>query len=258
MTTTNPKLVIDADAMALNGIDAMTVENIEIAGTPALVVDNVYKDPDYVRGLALSLNYARRAGAYPGYFAFVTISASPLLDLLNTLMRDALGDYLAFTPTYQDDLVFAVTTERGEDLSPGQRRPHTDGFCDYAALVYLNPPERCSGGTSFWRHRASGIELVRTPEHAVAVRSTEDSDSDSLPAGYLTESNDTWERTQVLPMQYNRLSFYDSRLCHTPHYVESDFGTALPDRRLTQNLYLDRWQTRMAKTLAAGRRAQGS
>ena len=242
MTTHQSRSVIDGACLELSSREDMTIEFLQVAGTTALVVDNVYKDPDYVRGLALSLSYHRRAGAYPGYFAFMSISAAPFLDLVNTLMRGTVGDYLTFTFPYKDDLVFAIITERGSDLSPTQRRPHTDDFCDYAGLVYLNPPGQCSGGTSFWRHRATGTEVADGVEPGAlpsAVLSNGPDVGDSI--GYLTESTETWELTQVLPAKYNRLVIYKSKIFHSPHYSEHDFGSALMERRLTQNLYLDKW-----------------
>ena len=244
MTTPNLSTAVDRECLALNGRDEMTIQFVDVAGTKALIVDNVYKDPDYVRALALSLDYHRRAGAYPGYFAFISMSAGQVLDLANTLMRDVIGDYLTFTDTYQDDLVFAVVTERGSDLTPGQRRPHVDGFCDYAGLIYLNPPGQSSGGTSFWRHRPSGMQAVGSAADAAAMReaSALGADEPGLPNGYLIESNETWELTQALAGEYNRFVCYSSYLLHSPLYVEADYGTELSSRRLTQNCYFETWQ----------------
>lgn len=238
--------VIDRAALALNDRADMDVQHVEVGGTPALVVDNVYRRPEYVRRLALDLDFHRPAGGYPGYFAFATISAMPALELVNDLMRDVLGHELGFTDGYRDDLVFAVMTREEHELTPGQRKPHTDGFCDYAGLIYLNLPEQCAGGTSFWRHRRTGLEgapgsdaanpvLAKLAAASPAAPGEED-DAD-LPDGYLLESNATWERAQVLPMAFNRLVFYSSYLYHSPWYDPRDFGTALDERRLTQNLY---------------------
>jgi hypothetical protein len=253
MTTHQSRSVIDGACLELSGREDMAIEFVQVAGTTALIVDNVYKDPDYVRGLALGLSYHRRAGAYPGYFAFMSISAAPFLDLVNTLMRGVVGDYLTFTFPYKDDLVFAIITERGSDLSPTQRRPHMDGFCDYAGLVYLNQPEQCSGGTSFWRHRPTGMEVaqdgVESGALPSAVVSSEPAVGDSI--GYLTESTETWELTQVLPAKYNRLVVYKSKIFHSPHYSEHDFGSALAERRLTQNLYLDKWHIKSVARAAS-------
>jgi hypothetical protein len=257
MTTRQSRSAIDVDCLALNSQDDMATQFVQVAGTTALVIDNVYKDPDYVRALALSLTYHRRSGAYPGYFAYISISSAPFLDLVNTLMRDVIGDYLTFTSTYRDDLVFAIITNRGSDLSPGQRRPHMDDFCDYAGLVYLNPPEQCSGGTSFWRHRPTGMEVAPDGAEPASLPASAPSNVPLVgdaALGYLTESTETWELTRVLPAKYNRFVLYKSQIFHSPHYSEDDFGTELAARRLTQNLYLDKWQIKNLARSASSRR----
>jgi hypothetical protein len=239
--------VISAEGLALNDRSDMDVQHVEVAGRPALVIDNVYRDPDYVRGLALSLDYRREAGAYPGYLAFLSISCNPVLELVDDVMSDALGHRLTYTPYYRDDMAFAVITKRGDELTAGQKRPHCDGFCAYAGLVYLNPAEQCAGGTSFWRHRQTGLELAlgtegaaqtlamgRKPSHPEMPPSTEEG------TGYLIASNADWELTQVLEMKYNRFVFYGSNIFHSPLYDERDFGTTLETRRLTQNFYFDK------------------
>lgn len=251
MTTQEQKPVIDGGCLSLNSPEDMAAEIVEVAGTTALILDNVYRDPDYVRGLALSLNYHRAAGAYPGYFAFVSISSDPLREIVDSVLEERLGHELTFTPFYQDDLAFAVITKRGDELVPGQRLPHFDDFCDYAGLVYLNPPEQSAGGTAFWRHRATGLELARNaPGSASLVAKFGVSDerelakrllSEGVPAGtgYVTDSTETWELTQTIPMKYNRFVFYNANIFHSPLYDERDFGEELNARRLTQNLYFN-------------------
>ena len=254
VTTHNLRTAVDRESLALSSNDEMAIQFVDVAGTKALIVDNVYRDPDYVRALALSLDYHRRAGAYPGFLGFISISTSPLLDLVNTLMHENMGDYVMFTNFYQEDLTFAVVTAKGSDLTPGQRRPHVDDFCDYAGLVYLNPPDQCSGGTSFWRHRPTGLEIVRGPADAAVMRDAAalGADEPGLPNGYLTESNETWELSQVLSAQYNRLVFYSSYLLHSPLYIEADFGPDLASRRLTQNCYFETWSGRQARMRRRG------
>jgi hypothetical protein len=251
MTASKAAQLIESDRLALNAHEDMDLRFEQVAGTTALIIDNVYRDPGYVRALALSLNFHREAGAYPGYFAFVSISSQPMLDLANGLMREHIGHDLAFTPFYQDDLSFAVVTKRGHELKPGQRKPHCDGFCAYAGLVYLNPPEQCAGGTSFWRHRATGLESALGADDpaqvlAKAGMSGNTSAAPTVPdspadegTGYLIASNESWEMTQMIAMAYNRFVLYSSNIFHSPLYDERDFGRTLETRRLTQNFYFN-------------------
>jgi hypothetical protein len=135
MKTQRAERAIDREGLALNRREDMSIRFEQVAGTTALVVDDVYRDPACVRGVVLSLTFQREAGAYPGYFAFVSISSQPMLDPANDLMREHIGHELAFTPFYQDDPSFALVTKRGVELSDGQRRPHRDGFCASAGRL---------------------------------------------------------------------------------------------------------------------------
>jgi hypothetical protein len=255
-TKTSPTIpLIDARHLSLNDSSEMDIQFEVVAGTKVLIIDNFYRNPEYIRSLALSLDYHRVAGMYPGYLAFVSISTKPLLEFVNKLMVEVIGKDLTFTPYYQDDLAFAVMTKRGCELVPAQRKPHFDDFCDYAGLVYLNPAEQCAGGTSFWRHRISGWEsasevngatlpalLARfgvTDQKSLVKRVLAEGGLEAGPIQYPTESTPTWERTQVITMKYNRFVFYDSLLFHTPHFYEDCFGETLETRRLTQNLYFN-------------------
>ena len=261
-TMTHPiSPLIEARDLALNEEGEMDISFETVAGTKVLIIENVYRDPDYVRSLALSLNYHRPAGMYPGYFAFVSISTRPLLELVNRKL-DLLSGQLTFTPYYQDDLAFAVIAKRGSELVAAQRKPHFDDFCDYAGLVYLNSPEQCAGGTSFWRHRLSGLErasqvngaslpalLARfgvADEKSLVKRVLGEGEPEAA-TGYPTGSTAMWELTEVVPMKFNRLVVYDSNLFHTPHFHEDRFGETLETRRLTQNLYFNLRKDSMGK-----------
>lgn len=256
MLISHTPTLIEQDALALNAVDEMEVQFEQVAGTDVLIIDNFYRRPDYLRSLALSLNYHRPAGMYPGYFAFVSVSTQPLLDRINLLLRERHAPELVFTPYYQDDFAFAIITRSGRELVPAQRKPHYDDFCDYAGLVYLNEPAQCAGGTSFWRHRASGLELASAGAEGASslptlmarygvddelslVRRILGEGGEQVPEGYPTESNSMWELTRVIPMRYNRFLLYNSLLFHTPHFYEERFGETLETRRLTQNLYFN-------------------
>jgi hypothetical protein len=125
----------------------------------AFVVDNLYRSPDYVRQLALSLDFRHANGSYPGRFANVSLPVEPVLALVNRLLREHRLPTVDYQEYYRD-MHFAVVISRAAQLTLGQSQPHFDGFCDLAGVVYLNPDDRCSGGTSFWRHRNTGLSLA--------------------------------------------------------------------------------------------------
>jgi hypothetical protein len=228
--------LIDPARLALNDVEAMRIEEFEIDGLPVVIVDDVYLDPQYVRRLALSLHYHHAGGQYPGEMAFVSIYPRAVAGLVDRLYGPHVGLPLTLNKLYRST-TFAIVTRRPDDLTAGQCQPHFDDFCAHAGVVYLNPDAACSGGTSFWRHRSTHLASGVQPEIARAVLSL--GAQAPSPQRYLTESTEYWELLHLVPMRFNRLVVYDSRLFHTPHYDERRFGTTLPRRRLTQNLYFD-------------------
>jgi hypothetical protein len=239
------------DLFATN--DSPRVEARTIAGRRLFVVDDVYQYPDEVRRFALGLDFDLQAGMYPGRLASVPGDTAPLLALVNALIAGA-GRSLVIHPPYRGGLTFALLGQAGRDLRPLQRQPHFDSFCDFAAVLYLSRPEDCQGGTSFWRHRRSGLEYAPhkgDPHSAGLLASFAARDEwhliskmmkDGLAEvgpGYITESNGRWEQVDVVEMRCNRLVMYDGRLFHSVHVPRPDWQPDLERPRLTQNLYLD-------------------
>jgi hypothetical protein len=247
----------DTDLFALGDGAALRVERRPIAGRTVVVADGVYRDPDRVRRFALGLDYALEAGMYPGRLASVAGATAPLLRLVADLIPDRGGRSLVIHPHYAGRLTFAVLTQPGRALRPLQRQPHFDSFCDFAAVLYLSRPEDCQGGTSFWRHRGTGLEYAphrgdprsqallapfaaRDEWHLIS-KMMKDGLAGVGP-GHITESNDRWERVDVVEMKCNRLVMYDARLFHCLHVPCAGWEPD-PDRpRLTQNLYLN-WES---------------
>lgn len=221
---------------------------------PIVIVDGVYRNPSAVRELALSLSFHHQNGNHPGMMASISLSLAPLLELVRTVCGDHLGHLLGLHRYYRDH-VFALIDGEPSVLNARQRQPHYDDFCDAAAVIYLNSPDRCAGGTSFWRHRGTG--LARVPESledewaAEAVINSRSTSvetlirhclDDALPdpgPGFPSHDTRWWTRVASVPMRWNRLVIYDSRLFHTPD-VPVRFGSELEDGRLTQNLYFSR------------------
>ena len=242
-----------SSVFALNGLSELPVTFREVAGTPVLIIDNLYKDPFAVRQFALSLDYFRQVGLYPGEFAFVSVSQAPLLELVRRRFVPKLGRNIVGNSWYQE-ATFAVTSKQPEELVPEQRQPHYDTFCDVAGVVYLNTPDQCSGGTSFWRHRSSGLESAPLASDPVAnamalLKGHGDAEGllrycmreglNDTPAGYPTASTAVWEMTQMIGMRFNRLLLYNARLFHSPHIEPGEIKTENKSRRLTQNVYFN-------------------
>ena len=112
----------------------------------------------------------------------------------------------------------------------------------------------CQGGTSFWRHRRTGLEYApprgdlraaslleafaaRDEWHLISKLMKEG--LAGVGDGYITESNGHWERIDLVEMRCNRLVVYDARRFHCMHVPHPEWEPDPARPRLTQNLYLN-------------------
>ena len=145
------------DIFELNSYEEMEICSLSVANAPVVVIDNLYRKPELVRQFALSLDFHHKAGYYPGGYAFISYQSRKLLGLCNYALRDKLDRRLIFNPGYKDTAFGQIWTP-AEELIPVQKQPHYDYFSDYGGVVYLNPNDDGSSGTSFWRHVKTGLE----------------------------------------------------------------------------------------------------
>lgn len=242
-----------------------TGRTVRIGAEPhqeALVVDDFFQDPEYVRALALSLDYSDMRGTYPGYEARVSLDTSDLISRARAFIDPA----LELVARYRGTFLFSIMNETVDPKLRHYPHPHVDNVGDgvacLAGIVYLNPPAQCRGGTGFYRHRETGVledrgeispglgaymvahqlSTVReaynrlievSPEReAEMARATEE-------WGYLCDSNDDWELLEVVEMKFNRLVVFDSYMYHHPIVRSGQFGRSQETRRLTQTFFLE-------------------
>src|SRR5207244_647064 len=106
---------------------------------------------------------------------------------------------------------FSLTTLPEESLTPEQRVPHVDTTypLQFALLHYLCEPHL--GGTSFYRHRASGFEVLtadREPDYD-RLRAVELNSAPPAP-GYVRAGDDSFLRTGGVDARFNRVVIYRS------------------------------------------------
>jgi hypothetical protein len=112
---------------------------------------------------------------------------------------------------------------------------HADD-CDWGAILYLNRPEHCEGGTSIFRHRASGHFHLPLPEQQkeLGLGSTAEAWDYFVRGEGLDRSR--WEEIYRAEMAYNRLVLIPGGLFHSH---SSTFGSDLSDGRLVQLYFLN-------------------
>ena len=209
--------------------------------TDLRIIDDFLPDPAAWRAHALTLSFApqRYAGQnYPGS----QTEGQPCQQIMERIAT-ALGREIRFispdNASYR--LSHADATARTDihvDNETG------NNFQFYAGVLYLNPPEQCQGGTSFWRHRPSGWTR-RLPEADVKAGgypSFKEFQKRWLPNSKVQKFNelqaqrDSWVALLEVPMRHNRLIVYKG---HYFHSISKVFGDTPEDGRLVQLFFFE-------------------
>jgi hypothetical protein len=245
--TVNPPAKIRPSLIPLGGKNEPSV----------LVLDNFYEDPQYVRHLALSLDYLEGRARFPGFEARVSLDPHPALKMINSFV----DENLVLTPLFESQFVFSMMSSHVDKRRRHQHAPHTDGLGILAALVYLNPARKCRGGTAFYRHKSTGlIEIpVRKTKNIAAIMRAErirsldgfvkwmthdrighNRSSSREELELVADSTSNWELVRCVEMKFNRLILYFGSLFHSAYVKPGFFGETPSSRRLTQTMLLAR------------------
>lgn len=214
------------------------LERIGNSASPLLSVDKLGPEPVELRRIAAALGpFPPARNLYPGVRRIIGEADGDAFAYVTSLL-EAASPYLAGAFDLDGfDLVeasFSLVTTQPRSLSLPQSAPHFDDVDPhlYAVLHYAAD---CAG-TAFYRHRASGIEVI-TPgnldQFVAACR--------AVPAspGYITGTTAHWECIGSVAGQAGRLIAYPARLLHsgiiTPDTLRSDDPM---QGRLTTNLFI--------------------
>lgn len=192
------------------------------------VIDNFFRDPQAVRRQALDTPIDV-GGGNPGL-------TSANVDVRRNMRH--VGRLLKIEPDYahlRHVVLFRMT--RGSDAIR-DTDIHVDGPC-YAGVCYLNPPAQCSGGTSFFRHKATGLETWPNRRQLKTLI-----DDGRLPSAVRHEKQailyweeqgsdrSNWEETMHVPMRFNRALFYAGNQFHSMSSWR-EFGETKDTARMT-------------------------
>lgn len=106
----------------------------------------------------------------------------------------------------------------------------------YTAILFLNTPEQCQGGTAFWRHKHYGWdhhppgELLKRD----GLRDEPKLWSEIYEDGF---DESKWDQVRMVPMKFNRLIVFWSPLYHS-RFPKTAFGSELSSSRLIKVFFL--------------------
>lgn len=105
---------------------------------------------------------------------------------------------------------------------------HDADTSEYVALLYLNRPEDCQGGTALFRHKATGKEEF--PSEFGIRRAGKSPKREQAKFTRDWMNAEAWEMTELLDMKFNRVIIYPCNWFHS-RYPREAFGTTPEDSR---------------------------
>lgn len=217
------KFFIDeSEVFAINEDITVTVEEVGPSNHKIVTVDNFYKNPDLVRDLALRIppSYNERIlTRLPGG----RINAFYLMDHMGPVFDDIIKTiypelWVLFPQNHINnslrDATFMVNVMSAEMVQP--RPPHIDcpDFRAMAAMVFLNTPEECQGGTGFYTFdgEESGVEY-----------GLHKGDVEPTPV-YINGDMGDWKMHHLVEMKYNRMVLYQAMYYHSAYITKDMFN----------------------------------
>lgn len=198
----------------VNPARRVSVVNVGRERLPIIIIDAFSQDPAALISRATEAAFIDVGSCYPGVRA---PAPQAYMDALLAGVAPAMEQHFGAQPAAELDLcAFSMVTTARESLRAIQRIPHFDGpdVDRIAFLHYLCAPSQ--GGTSFYRHRATGLESVtrdRVEEYSNAV--VAEINSDSPTQDYAADDTHHFERVLTVDAAFNRLIIYKGNALHS-------------------------------------------
>lgn len=226
-----------APVHALNPLARVSVLQLA-SGCPVLQIDDFYADPHAVRAQALAGRYDGSVAYYPGLHA--QLADDDRHQMLGAVAR-ILAALNSVRCTPQDMTTdYSIVTTPASEMLAMQKHPHVDDV-PLAGVVYLNPDYAV--GTSFFRHRPTGLAFVRDAEerrryHAWLAAEGERTQPSTYAVGDADEG--PWEHLYSTEGRFNRLVLYPGTAFHSIAMQDIGRNLRMDSARLTQRIFIHR------------------
>lgn len=218
-----------------------SIEKLSIGreGAPLLVIDDASADPESLVDLAAGKIYGAVENYYPGVRAKAPLSYQQfVLDKFGSLFREffQIPGALRFTACQ-----FSLVTRNHAELNELQRIPHIDSssYRELAVVHYLFKGDL--GGTAFYRHRATGYEIIddsRKAEYFATVQ-REAAGPDKPEVAYISGDTPLYEQVARQEPRFNRMLVYRRNSLHSGNLARHFVADPNPRTgRLSINAFL--------------------
>lgn len=201
-----------------------------------IIIDDFYPKPDLVRQYALEAKYppAHDGATYPGRNSYREQGGVYYDDEIHKKIENAIGLKVVpqnLNPDSSADCGYFRISLANDVF---EQDIHVDPGNDWAGVLFLNIGSQIDpeSGTSFWRHKKTGLEHV--PMNPDQGRAANFSSYDEIRANLIYGDGldrNLWDRYCFVPQKYNRLVLFNPYLWHSHG---TNFGDNLGNGRLVQ------------------------
>ena len=187
---------------------------IGVERQPLVVIDDFAPDPEALRAAAFAGRFETAGEHYPGIRAPLPADYfSGQQAVLATVLREVFGHRQTMRVL---DASFSIVTTPPAALATAQRLPHVDAV-EPGRIALVHYLSCGGGGTAFYRHRATGFEVIdeaRAPVYYARLNA-ELRDGGAPAAGYIAGDTPLFEQTALVEPRHNRALIYRSALLHS-------------------------------------------
>jgi hypothetical protein len=181
------------------------------------VADDVLLHPQRLAEFGLGHKFVEDDGnLYPGVRARLPAEFSRPFRAWLTRTLHRTGVLEESCHIYADASFFSIVNKSRANLLPLQRIPHYDRTDPgvFAAVIYLF--DRANSGTSFYRHRATGYEIINDANEGNYKTALNRNMKNLGPPAreYTNGSNALFERTHSVESAFNRMVIYSGNALH--------------------------------------------
>ena len=192
---------------------------------PVWVIDDFVTEPEHLVSIACEIKgeiqattfHQQASDFYPGIRKASPKIYGDLLTELSPWFKEVV-QYSTFNRVTPVMSAFSIATTPESKLRPIQMLPHFDTPANeqLAVVHYLCEPSH--GGTSLYRHKASGYERItidRVTDYQVQLKQQAVAEQLHLTPSYINGSTALFEQIHCIEAKFNRAVIYPSNALHS-------------------------------------------
>ena len=206
--------------------------------TKILIIDGIYKNPEAVREIFLSSpapvwklapgsrnfkDYYDCRHAFTMYFGYTEVPA-----YIAQQVKDHFGARVMYPDMALSNIFQLIRPQpKGHSAFPHSDVTENDRNTQPVnALIYLNKPAECRGGTALFQHLASGRETMSLNRiERLAFKKKYASEPIETGTTYWCQIEKYWQRFHLIEMKFNRLAIFPSQVFHGAWHEPGWFKT---------------------------------